>query len=144
MVTSQTGTKTRQRCLMPFLSVFNTDDRPRESQCPELEDHDCENGQLPGDLETVRDLLLQPVPTSLWGLMGFIQEILKVMTDAIRKPLSMIFEQSWESRVVSANWKLKNIVLIFKKGKKQDPGNYRPVSPPSMPSQVMEKYSGKY
>lgn len=39
----------------------------------------------------------------------------------------MIFEQFWESREGAANWKLVNIVPIFKKGK-DDPGNYRPVS----------------
>ncbi|KAJ7399383.1 hypothetical protein BTVI_115488 [Pitangus sulphuratus] len=36
-----------------FASAFNTDDGPRGSQCPELEDHDCKNDQLPVDLEIV-------------------------------------------------------------------------------------------
>lgn len=38
----------------------------------------------------------------------------------------MIFEQSGESREVSADWKLGNVVLIFKKGRKENPGNNRP------------------
>ncbi|RMC15498.1 hypothetical protein DUI87_07690 [Hirundo rustica rustica] len=42
-----------------FASVFNRDDRPRRSQCPELEDHGCENDQLPVKPEMVWDLLLQ-------------------------------------------------------------------------------------
>lgn len=37
---------------------FNTDDWPRGSQCPELEDYDCKNNQFPIDPEIVRDLLL--------------------------------------------------------------------------------------
>ncbi|KAJ7404859.1 hypothetical protein WISP_143116 [Willisornis vidua] len=45
-----------------FASVFNTDDGPRESQCPELEDHDYKNDQLPTDPEIVQDLLLKLVP----------------------------------------------------------------------------------
>ncbi|KAJ7412789.1 RNA-directed DNA polymerase from mobile element jockey-like protein [Pitangus sulphuratus] len=42
--------------------------------------------------------------------------------------LSMIFECSWEYREVLADWKMVNIVPIFKKGKKEDPGDDRPVS----------------
>ncbi|KAJ7398276.1 xin actin binding repeat containing 2 [Pitangus sulphuratus] len=50
------------------------------------------------------------------------------LADVITKPLLMIFELSWESREVPADWKLVNIVPIFKKGKKEDHGNYKPVS----------------
>ncbi|KAJ7424345.1 RNA-directed DNA polymerase from mobile element jockey-like protein [Pitangus sulphuratus] len=53
--------------------------------------------------------------------------------------LSMIFEQAWEPGEVPADWKLSNAVPIFKKGKKEDPGNYRPVSLTSVPGKVMEK-----
>lgn len=60
MITSHTGIWTRQRCFNTFsASVFSTDDRPRGSQCPELEDHDCENNQFPIDSEVVWDQLLQ-------------------------------------------------------------------------------------
>ncbi|TRZ26633.1 hypothetical protein HGM15179_000404 [Zosterops borbonicus] len=47
---------------MFFTSIFNIDDGPRVSQCPQLEDHDCENDQLPVSPETVQDLLLQLDP----------------------------------------------------------------------------------
>ncbi|KAJ7428255.1 RNA-directed DNA polymerase from mobile element jockey-like protein [Pitangus sulphuratus] len=51
----------------------------------------------------------------------------------------MIFEWSWESEEVPDDWKLVNFVLIFKKGKKEDPRNYRPVSLILVPGKVMEK-----
>ncbi|TRZ07809.1 hypothetical protein HGM15179_019296 [Zosterops borbonicus] len=117
-------------------------ERPRGSQCPELEVYDCENDQLPAEPELVQDILGQLDPYKSMGLMGFSQESSE-MVDVIAKPVSMIFEQTWESGKVRAVLKLANIVPIFKKGKK-DPGNYRPVSLTSVPSKIMEKdYSGR-
>ncbi|KAJ7419808.1 hypothetical protein WISP_51997 [Willisornis vidua] len=46
-----------------FRLLRELDDSPRGSQCPHLEDHDCENEQLPVDSEHVRDLLLQLDPS---------------------------------------------------------------------------------
>ncbi|KAJ7426167.1 hypothetical protein WISP_18103 [Willisornis vidua] len=65
--------------------------------------------------------------------------ILKELADVIIKPLSMIFEQSWESREVPADWKLVNGVTIFKNSKKEYPGNYRPVSLTSVSGKVVER-----
>ncbi|KAJ7406973.1 hypothetical protein BTVI_64322 [Pitangus sulphuratus] len=50
--------------------------------------------------------------------------ILEELADVNTKPLLVIFEWSWESREVPADWKLTNAVLIFKKGMKEDPRNY--------------------
>ncbi|XP_030920994.1 zinc finger SWIM domain-containing protein 6-like, partial [Geospiza fortis] len=48
-------------------------------------------------------------------------------------------ELSWESGEVPVDWKLENIVPIFKKGKKDDLENYRPVSLISVRSKIIEK-----
>lgn len=54
-------------------------------------------------------------------------------------PLPVVHPWSWEPRAVPVNWKLANVVPIFKKGKKENPGNYRPVSLTSVPGEIMEK-----
>ncbi|GAB0184761.1 hypothetical protein GRJ2_000941400 [Grus japonensis] len=54
-------------------------------------------------------------------------------------PLSIIFERSWRIGEVPEDWRKANVTPVFKKSKKKDPGNYRPVSLTSLPGKVMEQ-----
>ncbi|KAK4829440.1 hypothetical protein QYF61_004315 [Mycteria americana] len=66
--------------------------------------------------------------------------MMKAMQEELAKPLSIIYQQSWLIGEVPDDWGLANVMSIYKKGRKEDPGNYRPVSLTSVPGKIMERF----
>ena len=54
--------------------------------------------------------------------------VLRELVEVIAKPLSIIYQRSLLTGEVPEDWRLPSVTPIYKKGCKEDPGNYRPVS----------------
>ena len=65
--------------------------------------------------------------------------VLKECAEEIYLTLTDIFHKSLLSGVIPDDWKKANSTCIFKKGNKQDPGNYRPVSLTSVICKLLER-----
>ncbi|KFQ28610.1 hypothetical protein N332_12616, partial [Mesitornis unicolor] len=65
--------------------------------------------------------------------------MLRELAGVIARPLSIIFRKLWATGEVPEDWRKAYVTPVFKKGKKEDLGNYRPVSLTSIPGKVMEQ-----
>jgi Reverse transcriptase (RNA-dependent DNA polymerase)/Endonuclease-reverse transcriptase len=54
--------------------------------------------------------------------------IIKKFKELLIKPITILFNNSYQAGMIPDIWRCANVSPIFKKGKKDDPLNYRPVS----------------
>ena len=69
---------------------------------------------------------------------GFYPRVIKETEEETAPHFCNIFRTSLEQRKAVRDWKLQNISPLFKKGSKDDPGNYRPISLISVPGKMLE------
>ena len=84
-------------------------------------------------------LLLQLDCHKSMGLDEIHLRVLRDLAEVIAGPLSIIYQNSWLTDEVPEDWRLANVTPIYKKGCREDLGNYGPVSLTSVPGKIMEQ-----
>jgi len=59
---------------------------------------------------------------------GIHPRVLRELAKELAKPLSIFCQRSWLTGEVPDDWRIASVTPIYKKGWKEDPRNYRPVS----------------
>lgn len=89
-------------------------------------------------VQGVRKLLTNLDPNKASGPDNLSTRVLKELSDEVAPILTMIFRSSLESGMVPADWKTALVTPVFKKGQRNDPANYRPVSLTSVCCKTLE------
>jgi len=102
-----------------------------------LEDRDGEHNKPPIMQEQeVNDLLCHLDTYKSMGPDGIHPRVLRELAGEVAKPLSIIYQQCWLTGEVPDDWRIASTTRIYKKGRKEDPGNYRPVSLTLVPGKL--------
>ncbi|KFP94151.1 hypothetical protein N329_12582, partial [Haliaeetus albicilla] len=88
--------------------------------------------------EAVNDLLCHLDTHKSMGPDGIHLRVLRELAEELAKPLSIIYQQCWSTWEVPEDWRLANVMPIYKKGRRENPGNCRPVNLTSVPAKIME------
>ena len=72
------------------------------------------------------------------GVDGIVPKLLMEGVEQISTPLAKLFNLSLEEGIVPSEWKEANITPLFRKGSRNKPKNYRPVSLTSVVCKLLE------
>ena len=120
-----------------FSSVFTREDMQSMPELPK-EAFRTKLADLTITPKQVEKRLAALKPNKATGPDGFPPRMLKELAGPLSKPLSIIMNKSLQEGRLPKIWKTAHVVPIFKKGKKNIAGNYRPVSLTSVICKVME------
>ena len=106
-----------------FASVFTDGKAPHICQDPEPLAVGERTGFHPTlTVEQARDNLMKLNVCKSMGPDDIRPKVLRERADVVAKSHFIIFEKSWLSVEIPSDWKKENIIPVFKKGKKEDPG----------------------
>ena len=120
-----------------FKEVYTVEDVTKLPVVTE-KDFDWNDSDLKFDETTVMEKLQKLNSDKSPGSDGIHPLLLKECASVLAEPLSLLFQQSFDTGILPGDWKTANIVPIFKKGDRTDRANYRPVSLTSVPCKIME------
>ena len=98
---------------------------------PLLQELQVTPDQVEGKLRCLR-------PTASPGPDAVHPRVLSELAAPLCRPLTELFNHSLTTGRVPEEWKMGQVVPIYKKGSRSDPSNYRPVSLTSVTSKVLE------
>ena len=101
------------------------------NHCALLQELQVTPDQVEGKLRCLR-------PTASPGPDAVHPRVLSELAAPLCRPLTELFNHSLTTGRVPEEWKLGQVVPIYKKGSRSDPSNYRPVSLTSVTSKVLE------
>ena len=68
-------------------------------------------------------------------------KLLRISAEIVAPSLTQIFNKTISTIIFPTDWKLARVTPIFKKGKKDDMNNYRPISVISVVAKIFEKFT---
>ena len=121
-----------------FQSVFTVEPDGETPTLPrrKLDVDDIQSAEF--TVEDVVEKLRQLKPDKSPGIDQVHPYVLRECCEDMAVPLFMIFRKSLDEGRIPEDWKMVRVTPIFKKGSKNQAGNYRPVSLTSVPCKVME------
>ena len=120
-----------------FSGVFTVEDLSNIPICPTVSPNYSVSDDY-FDPDTIKRKILNLKTSSSSGPDKISSRFLQNHVDSLIVPLSIIYTKSLESGGVPQDWRDANVTPIFKKGSKNSPENYRPVSLTSIPCKIME------
>ena len=121
-----------------FVSVFAAPSEAHSLSVPSTPSHPTLN-ELEIPVGMVLTTLKQLDINKATGSDGIPVRLLKKTADQIAPSLTMLFNKSLRLGIFPEDWKLANIVPIFKEGKRDLVENYRPISLLPVISKVLER-----
>jgi len=125
-----------------FASVFNSQTNySLGTQPAALEDRGGEQDEAPRIQGEMVSDSLHPLDTHRsMGPDGIRPRVPRELAEVLARPLSTIYQLSWQTREVPVDWRLANVTPMYKKGWKEDLGNGKSVSLTSVLGKVMERF----
>ncbi|KAF2345743.1 hypothetical protein FHG87_023501 [Trinorchestia longiramus] len=143
LIDSEGSTQTNNKSKAKILKTYFTSVITHEDLTEIPQPHVLNTQEILSDgaftAQEVKEQLSILNPYKSIGPDGLGPRILKETAEVISEPLTNIFNRSLETGIVPDDWKRANITPIFKKGNKQIPNNYLPISLTSVTGKTIER-----